>query len=310
MVATTFSADTPLAISGLTATKGISGNWFWWSWILTYMTITIFFSRLWWRSKILTDVEFTEIRYSGNPAKYLRFIKAFYFSILLNGIILGWIFLSIGKIITPFLNENFKISFIENFYPYFLVVGDYNQTMVLIILLLIIVLYSSLSGVRGGVFNDMFQFLIAMGGSIFFAYYSVQYIGGTISLKQKIIELYPDNHHKILSFFPDWKDMGFLILIYFTIQWWTQYYSDGTGYLVQRMNTAKSEKDAQLGSLWFNFANFAIRTWPWVLIGLCGLVIFPENSQYCNFNVCNDREIVYPYLISRNPFKLGLFLYC
>jgi len=299
MVATTFSADTPLAIAGITANRGISGNWFWWSWILTYMSITIFYSKLWWRSKIITDVEFTELRYSGKEAQYLRFFKAFYFSILLNGIILGWVFLSIQKILTPFINKNFSIKWFESFYPEFLVVGDYNQTFILIILLIVVILYSSLSGVRSGIFNDMFQFIIAMGGSIFLAYYVVQYVGGPITLKNKIIELYPNTHKKILNFFPDWEDMGYIILIYFTIQWWTQYYSDGTGYLVQRMNTAKTEKDAQIGSLWFNFANFAIRTWPWVFIGLAGLIIYPNNVESCKSfkEICNDRELVYPFLI-------------
>ncbi|MCX7810990.1 MAG: Na+:solute symporter [Leptospiraceae bacterium] len=299
MVATTFSADTPLAIAGITANKGISGNWFWWSWILTYMTITIFYSKLWWRSKIITDVEFTEIRYSGKEASYLRFIKAFYFSILLNGIILGWVFLSIQKIITPFILPDYEIPWFKSIYPKFLLVGDYNLTFILILLLIIVVLYSSLSGVRGGVFNDMFQFIIAMGGSIFFAYYTVESIGGPIELKNKIVLLYPEKHQEILSLFPNWQEMGYIILIYFGIQWWTQYYSDGTGYLVQRLNTAKSERDAQLGSLWFNFANFAIRTWPWVFIGLSGLVIYPQTPEACKNHllVCNDRELVYPILI-------------
>ncbi len=301
MVATTFSADTPLAIAGITATQGISGNWFWWSWILTYITITVFFSRLWWRSEVMTDVEFTELRYSGKSAQYLRFIKAFYFSILLNGIILGWIFLSLHKILIPFINQNFDIHWFMKMYPESLVVGNYHTSLLLLFFIGITILYSSLGGVKAGIFNDMFQFIIAMGGAILFAFLAVDYVGGISSLKEKLMVFYPDKHQKILSFFPDWEEAGFIILIYFTIQWWTQYYSDGTGYLMQRMNTAKNEKHALLGSLWFAFANFAIRTWPWVFVGLVGLVLYPENSEQCNSSigsiVCKDREMIYPFLI-------------
>lgn len=319
IVATTFSADTPLAVSGITAKSGISGNWFWWSWVLTYITITIFYSRLWWRSFIITDVELTEIRYSGREAKILRFIKAFYFSIVLNGIILGWVFLSIKKILIPFLNPNSSLEWFRKIYPESLLIGDYNQTFVLLVLVLIVILYSSFSGVRGGVLNDMIQFIIAMGGSIFFSYYAVKSIGGIGSLQTQIQQLYPNDYESILSFIPSLKDMGYILLIYFSIQWWTQYYSDGTGYILQRMNTAKSEQDAQLGSLWFSFANFAIRTWPWVLIGLVGLVIFPEQPEQCQNKWCKevleDRELVYPVLIAylfdgsigKGVLLLGLF---
>ncbi len=319
IVATTFSADTPLAVSGITAKSGISGNWFWWSWVLTYMTITIFYSRLWWRSSVITDVELTEIRYSGKEAIILRLIKAFYFSIVLNGIILGWVFLSIKKILIPFLDSNYNIEWFRNIYPEFLLIGDYHQTLVLLVLVFIVILYSSLSGVRGGVLNDMIQFIIAMGGSIFFSFYAVKSVGGVDSLKKQIQELYPEHYESILSFIPSLKDMGYILLIYFLIQWWTQYYSDGTGYILQRMNTAKSEKDAQLGSIWFTFANFSIRTWPWVFIGLVGLVVFPENPNICNHEWCKevlqDREYVYPVLIQfffkeslwKGILLLGLF---
>lgn len=301
LVATTFSADTPLAVAGITANKGISGNWFWWSWVLTYVTIAIFYSKMWWRSQIITDVEFTEIRYSGKEASILRFIKAFYFSIVLNGIILGWVFLSIKKILIPFIDTEHSLEWFRSLYPDSLLIGDYSQTLVLLVLVLIVILYASFSGVRGGILNDMLQFVVAMGGSIFFAFYAVNNIGGIQTLKAKILEIYPTDSEKILSFLPDFREMGFVLFVYFSFQWWAQYYSDGTGYILQRMNTAKSEKDAQLGALWFSFANFVIRTWPWVFIGLVGLVLFPKEENQCTIEWCKlvlqDRELVFPVLI-------------
>lgn len=301
MVATTFSADTPLAVSGITANQGISGNWFWWSWVMTYMAIAVFFSKFWWRSKILTDVELTEIRYSGRSATLLRILKAFYFSILLNGVILGWIFTSLPKILFPFINRE-KLNpdaWYLQIIPEFLIIGDRAETFLLVILILIIILYAGSGGIRSGIRNDMLQFLIAMGGSLYFAYMMLDYAGGAVSLKEKIKNLYPQDYGRILSFFPSFDTLSMIEMfaVYFGIQWWVQYFSDGTGYLVQRMNTAKSEKDAQLSALWFTFANFVLRTWPWVIIGLAGLVLYPAGENCHPRPVCDDREKVYTHMM-------------
>mgnify|MGYP001132197600 CR=1 FL=1 len=303
IVATTFSADTPLAVAGITAKQGISGNWFWWSWVLTYMAVTVFFAKRWRRTGALTDVEFTEIRYGGKSASTLRAIKAFYLSVIMNSIILGWIFRSLSKIFLPYIDWPNLIgqtgfSIFESIWPTALQLDSANSTLTLLISLSVIVIYSSLGGIRGGVVNDLIQFMMAMGGSILFAVLAVQYAGGV----NQIVTAVESIDSSLLNFFPDFDHIPWTIfLVYFVVQWWAQYFSDGTGYIAQRINTARSEKDAQFGSLWFNVANYALRTWPWVMIGLVGLALFPPGSSSCGSEVgqliCADREMAYPVLI-------------
>ncbi len=318
IVATTFSADTPLAIAGITAKQGVSGNWFWWSWILSYMAITVFFARRWRRTGALTDVEFTELRYGGRPASSLRMVKAFYLSVVMNSIILGWIFRSLSKIFLPYVQWTDLIGAdaYEGFvsvWPTMLHLDSPNSTLTLLVSLSVILFYSSMGGIRGGVINDLIQFAMAMGGSILFAYLAVQSAGGMDQVVQRVEDIDPG----LLSFFPDFDRIPWTVFgVYFVVQWWAQYFSDGTGYIAQRINTARSERDAQLGSLWFNVANYALRTWPWVIIGLVGLALFPPASEACagqaGSMICADREMAYPVLIhhvlSPYPGLVGFLL--
>ncbi|MCB1138035.1 MAG: Na+:solute symporter [Leptospiraceae bacterium] len=288
MVATTFAADTPLAITGITVKQGIAGNWFWWSWALTYMAGAVFFARKWRKSEVLTDIEFIELRY-GAPGAQLRLFKAGYMSLVMNSIILGWVFRAMAKITTPFLHWNEILpasmyDFLLHYWPSFLLFGvegfhataNLNHTMTLVALFAGVVLYSILGGIRGVIVTDLLQFAMAMTGSFIFAYLAVDYAGGMDQIVESIQEGYAAGGSQKLSIMPDLSTMTLgLFAVYFLVQWWSQYFSDGSGYLAQRMNTARTPEDATRGSMWFVFANFMLRTWPWVLVGLATLAIFP-----------------------------------
>ncbi|UOG37282.1 Na+:solute symporter [Leptospira noguchii] len=309
MVATTFAADTPLVITGFVAADGISANWFWWSWAIGYMAMTVFFAGKWRRMEVLTDVEFVELRYGGKPAIILRMVKAFYLSILVNSIVLGWVFKAMSKITGPFLDWKDllgadRFAIIQNVWPSFLIFDSLNNTITVLILFLVVVVYSSMGGIQGVILTDLVQFVLGMGGAILFAVYAVSSQGGISGLLSKMEEVYPDKHESILSFWPDFQEASLPInvfLIFISVQWWAQYYSDGSGYLAQRIHTAKNPKEAEKGSLWFNVANFMIRTWPWILTALVTLVVFPLHDPTKYFSegwiVGGDREMGYPILM-------------
>lgn len=309
MVATTFAADTPLVITGFVAADGISANWFWWSWAIGYMAMTVFFAGKWRRMEVLTDVEFVELRYGGKPAIILRMVKAFYLSILVNSIVLGWVFKAMSKITGPFLDWKDllgadRFAIIQNVWPSFLIFDSLNNTITVLILFLVVVVYSSMGGIQGVILTDLVQFVLGMGGAILFAVYAVSSQGGISGLLSKMEEVYPDKHESILSFWPDLQEASLPInvfLIFISVQWWAQYYSDGSGYLAQRIHTAKNPKEAEKGSLWFNVANFMIRTWPWILTALVTLVVFPLHDPTKYFSegwiVGGDREMGYPILM-------------
>lgn len=311
MVATTFAADTPLVITGMVAQDGVSGNWLWWSWAIGYLIITVFFAASWRKAEVLTDVEFVELRYAGTGAAILRASKAFFLSILFNSIILGWVFKAMSKITAPFLDWRILLGAgifdsLVSSWPEFLLLGDLNTTLTVLLLFSVVVFYSSMGGIQGVILTDLFQFALGISGAIVFAVLAVQYVGGLEGLYSKLGNLYPDRADAILSFWPNFGegDHGLPIqvfLIFIGVQWWIQYHSDGSGYLAQRMHTAKTPKDAELGSLWFNIANFILRTWPWVLTGLVCLVVFPLDKADLfhpeGSVVQGDRESAYPVLM-------------
>ncbi|PKA15772.1 sodium transporter [Leptospira haakeii] len=311
MVATTFAADTPLVITGMVALDGVGGNWLWWSWAIGYLIITVFFAASWRKAEVLTDVEFVELRYSGTGAAILRASKAFFLSILFNSIILGWVFKAMSKITAPFLDWNVLLGAevfrsISDVWPSFLILGDLNTTLTVLILFSVVVFYSSMGGIQGVILTDLFQFALGIGGAIVFAIFAIQYVGGLEGLYSKLETLYPGKSESIISFWPriGEEEHGLplqVFLIFIGVQWWIQYHSDGSGYLAQRLHTAKTPKDAELGSLWFNIANFILRTWPWVLTGLVCLVVFPLHDadlfQAEGIVVQSDREIAYPVLM-------------
>lgn len=320
MVATTFAADTPLVVTGLVANHGVAGNWFWWSWAFSYVAMAVIFAALWRRAHILTDAELVELRYAGRRAAALRGFKAIFFAVLINGIVLGWVIRAMTKISSPFVHWDLWLgrarhAALEAAWPSWLLFGTLNDTLTVLALFALVVLYSTMGGIRGVILTDLVQFVIAIVGSVLFAWYGLQAVGGLDGLTTSLDRIYPDAD-QILAFVPS-SDAAWLpvqvFAIYLAVQWWAQYFSDGSGYLAQRLFTAKNDAHAEGGGLWFVVANFALRTWPWVLIGLIALVVFPlgaaPDSTAAEI-VAADREMAYPVLMSLYlpPGVLGLLL--
>jgi SSS family solute:Na+ symporter len=258
MVATTFAADTPLAVTGLVAKGGIAGNWLWWSFVASGMMTVFFYARLWRRSGVMTDVEFAEIRYSGRPAAFLRAFRALYLGIPINCIILGWV----NKAMVDIL---------------MLVLGV-TKLQALAIVIAMIALTSSistLSGLWGVLVTDMFQFVIKMGMVIVLAVFAVRAAGGIDAMKTALPE-------PALQFIPDltsaWMPL-ITFFVYISLNWWATWYPGaepgGGGYIAQRMFSARDEKNSLLATLWFNVAHYAVRPWPWILTALASLILFP-----------------------------------
>ena len=262
MVATTFAADTPLAVTELVANHGIAGNWLWWNMVMSGLLTVFLFSRLWRRAEVLTDVEFTELRYSGKPAAILRGFRAIYLAIPINLIIMGWVTLAMVKIIELTIGVDKWIA-----------VG---------ICVLVTLVYSGLSGLWGVVVTDFFQFIIAMVGSIALAVFAVDAVGGMVGLKENLARIYGPEL-EVLSFTPDigavWMPVT-AFFVYLAVNWWAAWYPGaepgGGGYIAQRMFSTKDEQHSLLATLWFNVAHYTLRPWPWILVALVSLVLFPD----------------------------------
>lgn len=270
MVATTFAADTPLAITEFVRGPGIWQNWFWWNLLLSGLLGALLFSRLWRRAEIITDNELLEIRYSGKPAAILRAFKAGYFAILYNFIVMGWVINAMASVAAVMLN-----------------IDRWTAVWICVIIALI---YALLSGFWGVVVTDLVQFFIAMAGSIILAIIAVNAVGGMDLLLDKISNLNLTGsgvvHDTTLKFIPPIPDAGVAtstfwespfskFLIFLTVMWWSHHGTDGGGYIIQRMSSAKNEKHALAATLWFNLAHYALRVWPWIVVALVSIVVFP-----------------------------------
>lgn len=262
MVATTFSSDTPLYITGLVRGHGIYENWQWWCFIMSGMFSVFFFSRLWRRLGVFTDVELIRLRYSGLEADILRGFKAVYFSFIIHTIIKAQVILAMAKIMDVALGW-----------------GKWES---IIISSAVTITYSVLSGYWGVVTTDFFQFIIAMVGAIVLASAAVGKVGGIENLKAALPA-------QTLDFFPSPGEAAFMAFLgYVALSWWSKYSSDGGGVIVQRMASAKDERQSFLASFYFNVANYALRTWPWVLTALASIVLYPAVA---------DHEAVYPRMM-------------
>lgn len=272
MVATTFAADTPLAVTGMVANYGIAGNWLWWNFVASGMMTVFLYARLWRRSGVMTDIEFAEIRYSGKAAAFLRGFRALYLGIPINCIVLGWVNLAMVKILMLILG-----------------VGK-GQALLLVMCLIAITSYiSTLSGLWGVLVTDVFQFIIKMGMVIVLAFAAVHAVGGIDALKTKLLAIdqargvATGSHGSALSFVPDlnsaWMPM-ITFLVYISLNWWATWYPGaepgGGGFVAQRMFCAKDEKHSLLATLWFNIAHYGIRPWPWILTALASMVLYPN----------------------------------
>jgi|YelNatPaOPRAMG01_1025707.scaffolds.fasta_scaffold00030_35 Na+/proline symporter len=291
MVATTFAADTPLAISGLVVKQGIWGNWFWWAQVPMFMLGVFFFSRLWRRAGILTDNELVNLRYSGKEARILRGFRALYFALPYNLLVMGWVNLSMTKIMA--------LAF------------GIRKGIAVPICIAVTVAYSAISGLWGVIATDFFQFWLAMGMAITLAVISVRHAGGVQTIIEKMMSLYgSEKATSMLSLVPSPSDAQafHIFLLYVLLLWWTVGNTDGGAYLAQRMIAAKNEKHAFLGYLWFNVAHFCLRPWPWILAGMVAAVQFPGivNPQTNS----PDPEVGYiaVMLTHLGPGLLGLML--
>ena len=268
MVATTFAADTPLAITEFVRGPGVWQNWFWWNLLMGSLLGVFLFSRLWRRAEVLTDNELLEIRYSGKPAAFLRAFKAGYFAILYNFIVMGWVINAMASVVSVMLNMD-----------------KWTAVWLCVIIALV---YAILSGFWGVVITDLVQFVIAMFGSITLAIIALNYVGGMESLLGKLSEYTGTDvvNKNTLKFIPPVPDAGVTtltfwespfskFLIYISVMWWSHHGTDGGGYIIQRMSSAKNERHALLATLWYNLAHYALRVWPWIIVAVVSIVMFP-----------------------------------
>ena len=289
MVATTFSADTPNLVTDIVRTNGVAGNWVWWAFLLTGMLTVFIYAKLWRRSKVLTDLEFYELRYSGKGAAFLRGFRAFYLGAVFNVLIMASVCLAGIKIGGALLG----LSPVET----------------LLISCGITVIYSSIGGLRGIIITDFFQFILAMLATFWAAYeiVSLPQIQGLTNLLN-----HPDVIPK-LSLIPDIADRDLFIAVFIiplAVQWWAVWYPGaepgGGGYIAQRMLSAKDEKNAIWATLLFNFMHYAVRPWPWILIALASIVVYPniESLQQAFPNTIVGNDLAYPAMMTFLPSGL------
>ncbi|MFD0964174.1 sodium:solute symporter family protein [Pseudofulvibacter geojedonensis] len=292
MVATTFAADTPGLVTQLVRENGVSGNWVWWAMLLTGMLTVFFYAKLWRKSGITTDLEFYELRYSGKAAGFLRGFRAIYLGIIFNVITMAGVCLAGAKIANILLGI--------------------DQNTMLLISGIIVVIYSSLGGLKGVLITDFIQFIIAMIGSIWATIYivSLPEVGGLENLLAQ-----PEVSTK-LNILPDFSNTETLITLFiipFAVQWWSTWYPGaepgGGGYIAQRMLAAKNEKHATWATLFFNFAHYALRPWPWIIVGLASLVLFPQlsnlNSAFPNLtSSMQGHDVAYAAMMTYLPAGL------
>ncbi len=267
MVATTFAVDTPLAVTGFVAQNGIAGNWLWWNMAASGILTVFFFAALWRRSGVLTDVEFIELRYGGAPASWLRGVRAVYQGVLVNTIIMGWVNLAMVKVLSLTLNV--------------------PTLPALYICLALTALYVTIGGFWSVLVTDFLQFIVKMTMAVVLAIAAVAAVGGIAALKAGLAPL--DARHavhgggSILAFVPSagsgWMPLT-TFLVFVGVSWWASSYPGaepgGGSYIAQRIFASRSEKDAVYATLFFNVAHYALRPWPWILVALAALVLYPH----------------------------------
>ncbi len=259
LVATTFAADTPLAIAGLVVTEGISGNWFWWADVLPSMLAAFLIAHLWRRSGVLTDNELVELRYAGAPAAGLRLFRALYFGVVRNAIVIGWVNLAMLKVLQLALGLDAASSG-------WLLAGLFGLT----------VGYTLLSGLWGVVFTDALQFVLAMGGSIVLAVLAVAGVGGLPQLLDHLrVTLGPESAARTLALIPEQREAFWAFVIYVGCMSWSTGNTEGSGYTAQRLLATRDERHARLAAIWFGVAHFVLRPWPWILVGLVAYLAYP-----------------------------------
>ncbi|HEY3114598.1 MAG TPA: sodium:solute symporter family protein [Gemmatimonadaceae bacterium] len=292
MVATTFAADTPLVVTGLVSAHGVAGNWLWWNMLMSGMLTVFFFARLWRRAHVMTDVEFAEIRYSGRPAAVLRGFRALYLAIPINLIILGWVTKAMIKILTISLGLR-DVSILGQTVP--------GEVIAVGICFVITVAYSAGAGMWAVLWTDLVQFVIKMTAVIILAVFAVRAVGGMDKLKDGLTAHF-GSADAALSVLPvkitangieayAWMPL-LALAVFLSVQWWAAWYPGaepgGGGYVAQRIFSAKTERDGVLATLFFNVAHYAIRPWPWIITGLCTVLLYPAG-----IGPTHDHEAAY-----------------
>jgi Na+/proline symporter len=296
MVATTFSTDTPNLVTDFVRSDGVARNWAWWAFLLTGMATVFFYSRLWRRSGVLTDLELYELRYSGRPAAFVRGFRAVYLGLFFNCAIMATVTLAATKIASVMLG--------------------WDRMTTIIICSLLCVFFSALSGLWGVLASDIVQFAIAMIGVFAAAYYSLSApeVGGLTGLVSSLdpttLSLIPD--------LGDWQLTLTLLIIPLTVQWWSVWYPGaepgGGSYIAQRMLAARDEKHSMAATLWFNIAHYALRPWPWIIVALCSILVYPTiaDIEAAFPGISPDllgNDIAYPAMLTLLPHGLlGLLL--
>ncbi len=295
MVACTFSADTPNLVTGFVRENGVAKNWAWWAFLITGMVTVFIYAKLWRRSGVMTDLEYYEKRYSGKPASFLRGFRSLYLGIFFNCLIMGSVTLAAIKIGGVMLGME----------PWVVVVGAS----------VVVVIYAALSGIKGVIWADFFQYGIAMFGAVYAAIVALRQpeVGGLGNMLSKLAT------SDKLSFFPDFSDPSVyipLLIIPVAVQWWAVWYPGaepgGGGYIAQKMLAAKNEKNAIGATLFFNFMHYAIRPWPWIIVALASILIYPDLASIkAEFpSISNEYlkdDIAYPVMLSKlGPGWLGL----
>jgi len=287
MVATTFAADTPLAVTGFVREHGIWYNWFGWHYVLAQTLAVFLFSRFWRRAEVLTDNELIEMRYAGRPAAALRAFKAFYFAILYNFIVLGWVLRGMATVAETVLGI--------------------DPTVAVLAGAAFALAYALLAGFWGVVITDVIQFALAMTGSIILATVAIDRVGGIDALRSELAAS-PLATADTTALIPGGglglEDNLFRFLVFITVMWWASHNADGGGYLIQRMAAARDERHARGATLWYVIAVNAVRYWPWILAALASLVLVPELAPG------QSQEAAYPVLMKQllGPGLLGLML--
>jgi Na+/proline symporter len=261
MVATTFSTDTPNLVTNFVRERGVAANWLWWSFLLTGMMTVFFYARLWRRSGVLTDLEFYEIRYSGDAAKLLRGFRAVYLGFFFNLVIMATVNLAAAKIGN--------------------IVLGWPTGRTLLVCAVMTIFFASVSGLWGVLVTDTIQFGITMTGTFAVAYFALQQpaVGGLSGLFDKV----PPRTIAMLPDFGDWSTALAVFVLPLTVQWWSVWYPGaepgGGSYIAQRMLASKTEKDAVVGTLLFNVMHYALRPWPWIIVALASTIIYPQLSD-------------------------------
>jgi Na+/proline symporter len=326
IAATTFAADTPLAITGLIAAKGISGNWLWLAWMGAHAAVVVLFARGWSRSGVLTDAEIVSLRYSGKSARFLRWFRAGLSGVVINCIVLGWVLRAMSKIGAPFFHWDQwvpgLISLMENLGWTNSPLGTPSEALTVFVLLGIVALYSSLGGIRGVILTDLVQLSVALIGSTWLAWNAWMAVGGRVGLVTGLRELYGPNH-LYLDLFPTlgagWVgkiEVGAFVLgLYFLVQSYANVSPDGGGYMMQRLNSTKNQVHARGAALLFMVIHYLVRIWPWFVVALAALVLIPIGQEQTAMGgaaalVAGDRQLAYPVLMRELlvPGALGLMV--